>query len=109
MITLSGYQEEAVKTAIFDERYRLMYPVLGLAGEVGEVANKVKKIFRDYDGDICDIHRTELEGELGDVLWYLAVVAHDLDLDLGKIAQHNLDKLRSRQERGTLGGKGDNR
>ena len=106
---LSEYQKEAVKTAIFDEKYKLMYPTLGLAGEAGEIANKVKKIFRDFDGEITEDHKTELEGELGDVLWYLAIVAYDLDLDLGKIAQHNLDKLRSRQERGVLGGEGDNR
>ena len=103
MITANTYQEEAKKTAIFPANKALEYLSLGLVGEAGEVANKVKKIIRDkkIDGD--------LSGEIGDVLWYCAMLADYLDVNLGKIMENNLDKLRSRKERGVLGGSGDKR
>ncbi len=89
--------------------HAVIYPTLGLANEAGEVAGKVKKIFRDKSGEIKDSDREALKAELGDVLWYLAQVATELDLSLDDIAQHNLDKLLSRLERGTIGGSGDER
>jgi NTP pyrophosphatase (non-canonical NTP hydrolase) len=83
--------------------------VLGINGEAGEVAEKVKKIIRDKDGKMTDQDRQELSKEIGDVLWYLAVFAHDLGFSLDGIAQANLDKLQSRKARGVLDGAGDNR
>ena len=80
-----------------------MYPALGLCGEAGEVANKVKKIIRDKKIDV------DIGGEIGDVLWYCAMLADYFDANLGKIMEDNINKLQSRKSRGTLGGSGDNR
>lgn len=104
------YQRESRKTALYPAiGQAVIYPTLGLVNEAGEVAGKIKKIFRDKSGTIGDAERAALEAELGDVLWYLAQVASELDLSLDDIAAHNLDKLFSRQARGTLQGDGDNR
>ena len=83
--------------------------VLGLTGESGEFADKVKKIMRDKRGDFNDKDRAELLKELGDVLWYVAEIASYLDAPMSGLAQMNLDKLKSRKIRGTLVGSGDNR
>jgi len=106
MITATAYQEQAKTTAIFPPERALEYLTLGLVGEAGEVANKVKKIIRDKK-----IFRSEVEiaSELGDVLWYCAMLADYLDTNLGKIMEDNIDKLQSRKSRGTLGGSGDRR
>ena len=98
------YQEEASKTAIYPEQYKVVYPALGLAGEAGEVAEKVKKHIRDGVLNVDDLKK-----ELGDVLWYLAAIASDLGLNLDDVADSNLKKLRSRKERGVISGSGDNR
>lgn len=103
IITANTYQLEAKKTAIFPPDKALEYLSLGLVGEAGEVANKVKKIIRDKKID------ADISGEIGDVLWYCAMLADYLDVNLGKIMENNLDKLRSRKERGVLGGSGDRR
>jgi len=104
------YQAEARKTAIYPELgNNLMYPTLGLCGEVGEVAEKVKKIIRDQDGKWNDENRKELTKELGDVLWYIANIAEELYLPLEYIALVNIEKLKSRKERGKLKGSGDDR
>jgi NTP pyrophosphatase (non-canonical NTP hydrolase) len=104
------YQRESRKTALYPPiGHGVIYPTLGLTNEAGEVAGKIKKVFRDKSGQIADADRAALEAELGDVLWYLAQVASELDLSLDQIAQHNLDKLFSRQARGKLGGDGDDR
>ena len=87
----------------------LTYPTVGLVGEAGEVAEKVKKIYRDHGGIVNDEHRDEIKKELGDVLWYVAQLAHELGLSLSDIARHNLEKLTSRKERDVLHGSGDNR
>lgn len=108
-MTLEEYQKEAQKTALYPEAYRLLYPTLGLVGEAGELANKVKKVLRDHGGKLTEEVQEALVAELGDVLWYVAQVATDLGVPLERIAQQNLTKLRSRQERGQLGGSGDNR
>lgn len=100
--TLDEYQEKASKTAIYKDK--LTYPALGLSGEAGEVANKVKKYMRDGHLDTVDLAK-----ELGDVLWYVAMVANDIDFDLSQIAELNIQKLNSRMERGTIQGSGDNR
>jgi NTP pyrophosphatase (non-canonical NTP hydrolase) len=87
----------------------LLHWVLGLNGEAGEVAEKLKKIIRDKNSVVSEEDKVEMAKELGDVLWYLAVFAHDLGVPLDKIAEQNLSKLKSRQDRGVLGGNGDNR
>ncbi|HXV26855.1 MAG TPA: nucleoside triphosphate pyrophosphohydrolase family protein [Candidatus Paceibacterota bacterium] len=87
----------------------LVYPVLGLNGEAGEVAEKVKKLIRDDDGQITDDARTAIALELGDVLWYLATTARKLGVPLSEVARMNMEKLLSRRARGTTGGSGDNR
>ena len=101
---LSDYQLKAMETAVFPKEYFLIYPALGLVNEAGEYAGKVKKILRG------DTNTTEAAAaELGDVLWYLAACAKALGVDLGQIAQQNLDKLADRAARGVLKGSGDNR
>lgn len=108
-MNLNDYQTAAVSTAIYNEKFALMYPILGLANEAGEVAGKYKKILRDWDGYMGIEECDSLAKELSDVLWYLAVVSHDLGYDLDDIAQMNLDKLQDRKQRGVLRGSGDNR
>ena len=103
---LKAYQQAAMRTAVYAERHRVVYPALGLASEAGEVAGKVKKVLRDRDGDFDSAPLGALRDELGDVLWYLAVLAADLGLSLDEIARRNLDKLASRAERGRIGGAG---
>lgn len=109
-LTFDSYQRGALKTAIYPDRgNNLYYPALGLGGEAGEVLNKVKKIMRDCNGVLTDEKRTEIGKEIGGVLWYAAALADECGLNLGEIAQENLDILTSRQKRGTLRGDGDNR
>ncbi len=104
------YQTKSRHTAKYPEiGHVVIYPTLGLANEAGEVAGKVKKIFRDKGGVIGEAEREALKGELGDVLWYLAQVCTELGLSLDEVAEHNLEKLYSRLERGQIGGAGDNR
>jgi NTP pyrophosphatase (non-canonical NTP hydrolase) len=107
---ISEYQELSRRTATYPGAGdNIVYPTLGLAGEAGEVAEKVKKLLRDDGGVLSADRRDALAGELGDVLWYVAQVATEAGLDLDEIAQGNLDKLRSRQRRGVLSGSGDRR
>jgi len=103
-MNLSDYQDQAVDSAIYPRDYAITYPILGLVGEAGEVAEKWKKSLRDGVFDIDNMAK-----ELGDVLWYLANISNDLGLDLGVIAQKNLDKLADRKARGVIQGNGDNR
>lgn len=86
-----------------------MAQVLGLIGESGEFADKVKKIIRDKNGKLSDEDKAEIVKELGDVLWYVNSLAHLLGTNLSDVAEQNLAKLASRKARGVLGGKGDNR
>ena len=110
MISFNDYQRESRKTAGYPPiGHGVIYPTLGLTNEAGEVAGKVKKIFRDKGGVIGDTEREALKAELGDVLWYLAQVATELDLSLQDIADANLAKLFDRLERGQIKGDGDNR
>lgn len=106
----SEYQKAALKTAVYpDKGNNIVYPVLGLAGESGEVAEKVKKIIRNNDG-IIDTDRKELlKKELGDVLWYIAAICYETGLDMDEVAQNNIRKLRDRQKRDLIHGNGDNR
>lgn len=108
-LSFNEYQSAAVSTAFYDDKYAVIYPTLGLAGEAGEVAEKIKKILRDADGEFSDEAIVDIRKELGDVLWYVAVIAYDLNISLNDIAEVNIDKLQSRSQRGKLGGSGDNR
>ena len=87
----------------------IVYPTLGLVNEAGELAGKVKKIFRDKQGIISDADCEALKFELGDVMWYLAQIATELNLSLEEVAQANIDKLASRLERNRIQGEGDYR
>jgi NTP pyrophosphatase (non-canonical NTP hydrolase) len=108
-VNTDEYQKATRQTAIYPDEFQgtpVVYLALGLAGEAGEVAGKVKKIIRDgpSGGGV-----NALADELGDVLWYVARLADELGFDLSTIAQLNVDKLKGRQERGTIGGSGDDR
>ena len=106
----NDYQTAALQTAIYpNQGQNYVYPLLGLCGESGEVADKLKKVIRDGDGVLTDSIRDAVAKELGDIAWYLAVLAHELGYTLEEIMQMNLDKLASRQQRGVLSGNGDNR
>ncbi len=93
---LNEYQREAQKTSIYPASAKIIYPALGLAGEAGEVANQVKKIIRDDDGQLTDDRKNKIIDELGDVLWYCAAVARDLGIDLNEVGKINLVKLKDR-------------
>ena len=107
VITATAYQAEAKKTAIFPAEKALEYLSLGLVGEAGEVANKVKKVIRD--GYRLNNPKQNIRDEIGDVLWYCAMLCDWLEYDMGKIMEDNIAKLQSRKKRGVLGGSGDNR
>ena len=111
---LNEYQKKALETANYHEEGDTQwddvnYCVCGLCGEAGEVANKFKKVKRDDHKIITEKRRMDLAHELGDVLWYVAMCANELGLELEAIAQMNYEKLKSRQERGKIGGEGDDR
>jgi NTP pyrophosphatase (non-canonical NTP hydrolase) len=113
-MTFDEYQEKSRKTALYrkDDKnfnYPITYVTLGLLGEAGEVAEKVKKAYRDNEGVIDDDRRADIRLELGDVLWYVTQICSELELTLDEVAQANIDKLYSRLDRGKLGGDGDNR
>lgn len=104
------YQRESRKTwHLIHTDHAIVYPTLGLANEAGEVAGKVKKLFRDKEGVISPEDREALKQELGDVLWYLAQICTELDLTLEEVAEANLVKLFSRKARGAIQGEGDQR
>ena len=104
------YQRESLKTALVVKTdHPVIYPTLGLANEAGEVAGKIKKIFRDRKGEITPEDRSSIKYELGDVLWYLSQVCTSLDIDLADVAESNLTKLSSRKARGALKGDGAKR
>lgn len=105
---INDYQDQAVDTAIYPTSARLTYPALGLTGEAGEVADKVKKIIRDGT-ELTPELRLEIAKEVGDVLWYIAAISRDLGYDMQSIAMMNIQKLNSRKARGVLQGSGDNR
>lgn len=109
-MTFEEYQKLTRQTAVYPGKGRnFVYPTLGLAGESGEVAEKIKKIFRDNKGVVDKRVKEGIHKELGDVLWYIAQIASELDISLDSIATENIHKLSSRQQRGTLHGNGDNR
>ena len=103
------YQQTAVETAIYPDTHRILYPALGMAGEAGEVANKVKKIIRDGTENLPDDWKDQIASEIGDVLWYCAALSNDIGIPLALIAAQNRDKLLARKQKGTLQGSGDTR
>lgn len=109
-MNFEDYQARAMSTAIYPNRgNNLVYPVLGLNGEAGEIAEKLKKIIRDSGGELSPESRKALSKELGDVLWYVAACCDELGLRMDSVASDNIAKLASRKERGQLSGSGDNR
>jgi NTP pyrophosphatase (non-canonical NTP hydrolase) len=104
------YQQRSRATACYPEAgANPIYPTLGLCGEAGEVADKVKKVLRDQGGEFSAEVIAALQLELGDVLWYVAQLATELGLELDQVAQANLDKLASRSARNVISGSGDSR
>mgnify|MGYP001952267707 FL=1 len=109
-ITGTQYQEQACSTAIFPKEKATEYLTLGLTGEAGEIANKVKKFIRDGAAqDEYEAKKIEIAYEIGDVMWYCAVLAAEMGMNLGHVMENNLRKLADRKDRGTLSGSGDNR
>ena len=107
MSDLTSYQKWTQSTAIYTNP--IIYPSLELAGEVGEVCNQVKKIYRDDKGYVSPTRKNDLEKEIGDCLWALARLVDDLGLDFNKVAEYNVKKLEDRKARNVIGGSGDNR
>jgi NTP pyrophosphatase (non-canonical NTP hydrolase) len=106
---LDMYQKVALTTAIYPREQAIIYPTLGLTGEAGEVANKVKKIIRDGSNKDDDSLVSEIKSEIGDCLWYIAVLASDFNIKLSDIASTNLEKLANRKKNNTIHGSGDAR
>lgn len=110
--SMATYQEIATTTQIYPREHAVFYPALGLAGEAGEVANKIKKIMRDRKGDVNNLPpevKDQIASELGDCLWYISALATDLGIGLDGVAYENVVKLQKRKEKGTIHGTGDNR
>ncbi|UOF78511.1 ntP-ppase [Caudoviricetes sp.] len=104
------YQKDAITMAVYPYLgANFVYPALGLAGEAGEVCEKVKKIMRDKEGRLSEDDRKAIAIELGDAQWYLSAMAKEIGYELGQVMEMNLEKLRSRKMRGVLKGEGDNR
>jgi NTP pyrophosphatase (non-canonical NTP hydrolase) len=110
-LSFNEYQKQALTTAVLsgNKMLDICHWSLGLAGESGEVAEKIKKIIRDQNSDPSAIDKDDIKKELGDVLWYIAVFAEELGLSLQDIANTNAEKLRSRKVRNAIKGSGDNR
>lgn len=109
MITFEDYQRGAMTTAIYPGKGQgnWIYPALGLAGETGEICEKIKKSIRDDNGKMTDERRELLRKELGDVLWYIAALSSELGFPLQEVAEANLAKLAKRKETGKIQGDGD--
>ncbi|MBX3036600.1 MAG: nucleoside triphosphate pyrophosphohydrolase family protein [Anaerolineales bacterium] len=109
-MNFTDYQTKSRATAKYPViGHGVIYPTLGLVNEAGEVAGKIKKIFRDKDGLIGEAEKEALKAELGDVLWYIAQVCSELNLSMDEVAEANITKLLDRQARGKIQGDGDNR
>ena len=107
-----SYQQICTETQIYPREHAVFYPALGLAGEAGEVANKIKKIMRDRKGDVNNLPgavKDEIASELGDCLWYISALATDLGIGLDGVVVENIRKLQKRKEKGTIHGSGDKR
>lgn len=107
-MTLDEYQQKALRTAA-DKNNEFFHRVLGLVGEAGEIAEKVKKLVRDHDSDLSRLDKNDIVKELGDTLWYVATLADYLGYSLEQVAAMNISKLSDRDKRGVIKGAGDNR
>lgn len=107
----SNYQFRAGKTAKYPNNPALgvLYTALGLSSEAGEVAGKVKKMIRDDSMELTHERKQQIVDELGDVLWYCAMLATELNVSLAEVAIKNIQKLEDRNNRGVIQGSGDNR
>lgn len=109
-MNLNDYQQKALRTAApKDKPNELFHLLLGLCGESGEIAEKMKKIVRDYNSNFDKIDKDDLTKELGDVLWHVAVIADYFSIPLDEVGAKNIEKLADRLKRGQIGGSGDNR
>lgn len=112
METKHGYYQEISRDTYHEIKCNqdgMPYLVMGLLGETGEIANKIKKVYRDNDGHYTNEIVDDLKSEIGDVLWYLTQICTNLGLTLEEVAEHNYEKLRSRKQRNLISGSGDNR
>ncbi|GAC1391682.1 MAG: nucleoside triphosphate pyrophosphohydrolase family protein [Candidatus Saccharimonadales bacterium] len=107
-MTLNEYQAYALSTAV-DKNNELFHRVLGLVGEAGEIAEKIKKLVRDHNSDLEKLDTLDIAKELGDTLWYVATLADFLGYSLDTVAEMNIKKLEDRKNRNVLQGSGDNR
>lgn len=108
-MTVKEYQEIINKTAVFPKNIGLTYCTLGLCGESGEVAEKVKKLYRDHNGEITEEFKQAVKKEIGDVLWYITALSSELGFTLEEVMEANYNKLMARRATNTLHGDGDNR
>ena len=110
IMNMDDYQVKALRTAApKDKKDEVYHLILGLVGEAGEIAEKAKKVVRDKQADFSQMDLDDLTKELGDVLWYVAVLADHFDIKLDDVATRNIAKLADRQKRNLIGGSGDNR
>lgn len=115
MKTFSEYEAAALATASYPKiGFNLLYPALGLVGEAGEAADKIKKFYRNSWGLMAGVsmtvdQRRELAKEIGDVLWYIAALGYELGIPMGEMARMNIEKLTDRRNRGVINSEGDNR
>ena len=109
MNTFNDYDEFVKGMKIYPEQFNTIYPALGLAGEAGEIAEKVKKVLRDNEGEWTADTKAAVLDELGDPLWYITALAQDLGFTLQDVIDNNVSKLTSRKSRGVLVGSGDDR
>ena len=106
---INEYQQWTDSTVNYRQEWELMYLTLGLVGEAGEVANKIKKVYRDHDGQLMDDVKSVVAEELGDVLWYMARLAFEMGFSMTDLADRNYQKLMDRKSRGAMKGSGDHR
>ena len=108
-MTIQEYQNRALATANYGVGNKIIYPALGLNGEAGEVAEKIKKVLRDKGGFFDEESKLQIIMEISDCLWYCNALAHDLGYSLESVMELNIQKLESRKERNVIHGSGDNR
>lgn len=108
-MTIKEYSEKAIATATYGLGDSIIYPTLGLNGEAGEVAEKVKKVLRDKHGVFDEEIKYDMAREIGDIIWYCNALARDIGYSLEEIMDMNIIKLESRKLRGVISGSGDNR
>ena len=108
-LTFKEYEEVAMSTKVGWNKNEILYPLIGMCGETGEVADKIKKVLRDKKGNFSENDRVEILKEIGDTLWYMAALCQDLGYSLGTAANINLAKVTKRRAENTIHGEGDNR